>query len=135
MTRAKRITLPEVLNDRGRLIFAEHGRHIPFAVKRIFAIYEVPTGASRGGHAHRVQQQLLIMLAGACTLLADDGTVRIEERMQDPTEGIYIPSRLWIELSDFTAGSVCLVLASDLFDEQDYIRDYGEFKRLAVTAP
>ena len=133
--RATRIALPEVLDRRGRLMFAEYGRHIPFAVKRIFAIYDVPTGEARGGHAHRMQQQLLIMLAGACTFLADDGATRCEERMQHPTESIYVPSRLWIELSDFTPGSICLVLASDLFDEQDYIRDYVEFKRLTVKAP
>jgi hypothetical protein len=108
---------------------AEVARHVPFAIERVFAIYDVPSGASRGGHAHRLQEQFLVMLVGACTVVAEDESGAAEERLNGPTVGLYIPARVWIELRDFATGSICLVLASGLYDETDYFRDYREFKR------
>ena len=124
---ARRITLPEVTDLRGSLTFAEQDHHIPFAVKRIFAIYGMPAGSVRGGHAHRAQQQFLMMLAGQCTIVVDDGRSRVEETLRHPVEALYVPAGLWIELKDFSAGAICVVLASGLYDEADYVRDYREF--------
>ena len=127
-TAAAKIVLPEVLDPRGTLMFAEQGRHIPFAVKRIFAIYDVPLGIGRGGHAHRVQEQFLIMMAGACTVVVDDGACRREESLAHPTEALYVPPGVWLELKDFSPGAVCVVLSSGPYDEADYVRDYGEYR-------
>jgi dTDP-4-dehydrorhamnose 3,5-epimerase-like enzyme len=122
-----KIVLPEVRDSRGALMFAEQGRHIPFSVKRIFAIYDVPAGVQRGGHAHRAQEQFLMMLAGACKVVIDDGTSRVEESLVRPSEAIYVPAGLWLELRDFTAGAICVVLSSGPYDEADYVRDYREY--------
>jgi dTDP-4-dehydrorhamnose 3,5-epimerase-like enzyme len=123
----QRIALSEVVDARGGLIFAEESRHIPFAVKRIFSLYDVPEGAVRGGHAHIAQHQFLMMLSGTCTTLIDDGESRIEVVMKDRREGLYIPPGLWLVLKDFSAGAICLVLASGPYDEEDYIRDYSRY--------
>jgi dTDP-4-dehydrorhamnose 3,5-epimerase-like enzyme len=127
-----KIALPEVADHRGRLMFAEDGRHVPFPIRRIFAIYDIPSGIARGGHAHRSQEQLLVMLAGACRVVIDEGSSKSEEALNSPTQGLYVPPRVWIELKDFARASVCLVLTSDHYDEHDYIRDYDEFKHLIV---
>jgi hypothetical protein len=108
-------------------MFAEEDRQVPFAVKRIFAIYDVPVGVGRGGHAHRAQEQFLMMLVGGCTAVIDDGESRVKEPVDTPTEGLYLPAGLWLELEDFTPGAVCVVLASGPYEEADYIRDYAEF--------
>lgn len=123
-----KITLPEMRDPRGNLVFAEEQRHVPFAVKRVFAIYGVPPGSARGGHAHHAQEQLLFMLAGECTVIIDDGRSRAEERLATPTAALHVPAGLWLELKDFSRGAICLVLASGLYDEADYIRDYSEFR-------
>ena len=123
-----KITLPELRDPRGNLVFAEERRHVPFAVKRVFAIYGVPRGGARGGHAHRAQQQLLLMLAGGCTVVVDDGRSRVEERLETPTAALHVPAGQWLELKDFSSGAICLVLASGPYDEADYIRDYSEFR-------
>jgi hypothetical protein len=133
VTPFRKITLPEVIDDRGRLMFAEDESHIPFTIRRLFAIYGIVAGATRGGHAHRVQHQFLIMLSGACTLDIDTGVERVAERMEGPTEGLYVPPKVWIELRNFVPGSVCLVLASAHYDAADYIRDYDEFKQLSAV--
>jgi dTDP-4-dehydrorhamnose 3,5-epimerase-like enzyme len=112
---------------------AECGRHVPFVIKRIFAIYDVPPGQARGGHAHREQHQFIIMMTGACRLTIDDGASQSEDDLTGPKAGLHIPPRVWIELKAFTPGSVCLVLASDLYDPDDYVRDYAEFKRLIAS--
>jgi hypothetical protein len=128
---ARKITLPEIVDERGRLMFGEEGRHIPFAIKRIFAIYDVREGAKRGGHAHRRQEQFIIMLSGECRIVIHDGTGIREECLNRPDTGLYVPSLIWIELSGFSSGAVCLVLTSGAYDEADYIRDYVEFQNAA----
>ena len=127
----RKVILPEIVDQRGRLMFGEEGRHIPFAIKRIFAIYDVRDGAKRGGHAHRRQEQFVVMLAGKCRITIRDGTESREEFLTGPTIGLYVPPVIWIELSDFSPGAVCLVLTSDTYDEADYIREYVEFQNLA----
>ena len=111
-------------------MFAEEGRHVPFPVRRIFTIYDVVAGATRGGHAHREQGQFLIMLSGGCLVEWDDGDAISTERLYLPTQGIYIPPVTWIVLKKFSPGAICLVLASGHYDEDDYIRDYAEFKQI-----
>src|SRR5712671_1832281 len=95
----RRINLPEVADHRGRLMFAEESRHIPFLVKRIFAIYDVPAGMNRGGHAHRAQQQFLVMMNGECVAIVDDGADRTTEPLRERTTGLYVPAGLWLELT------------------------------------
>jgi hypothetical protein len=128
----RRITLPETADLRGRLMFAEDERHIPFRVRRVFAIYQVPAGQPRGAHAHRTCHQFIVMLAGGSTVSIDEGADTCEERLDRPTQGLYVPPLVWIELRDFTPDAVCLVLTSEHFDEADYIRDRVEFQRLVA---
>lgn len=130
----RRVALPEIADGRGRLMFVEETRHIPFPVRRLFSIYDVAPGMTRGGHAHRQQQQFLIMVSGACNVVIDDGRARASEILDSPTQGLHIPAGLWVELEDFTAGAIAVVLASDLYDEADYVRNYDEFKRLKAIA-
>jgi hypothetical protein len=126
----KRVSLPEMVDERGRLMFAEVERHIPFVVKRIFAIYGVAPGRERASHAHRENHQFIIALSGACTIDFDDANNIGTERLDLPTQGFYVPPLVWITLKNFTAGAICLVLASDLYDPAEYIRDRTEFERL-----
>jgi mannose-6-phosphate isomerase-like protein (cupin superfamily) len=123
--------LPERTDARGVLTFAQQDDQIPFAVKRFFALHDLPPGADRGGHAHREQHQFLVMLAGSATVTVDDGKARTEVRLDRPNLALYVPPLLWLDLSGFTAGAVCLVLASDVYAESDYIRDRETFLRLA----
>jgi hypothetical protein len=130
----KMVDLPEIIDERGRLIFAEVNRHIPFEVRRIFSIYEVVPGQKRAGHAHRTTHQFITMLSGACTIVFDDGKEAQTERLASPRQGLYVPPLIWITLMDFTPGAVCLVLASELYDAAEYIRDHAEFLRLSRNA-
>jgi hypothetical protein len=127
---ARKIMLPEIVDERGRLMFGEEGRHIPFAIKRIFAIYDLRAGAKRGGHAHRRQEQFIIMLSGECRIAIKDGNNQREELLSGPTMGLHVPPATWIELSGFSPGAVCLVLTSGAYDEADYIREFVEFQNL-----
>jgi hypothetical protein len=130
----RKIILPEVVDERGRLVFAEAGRHIPFAIQRIFSIYGVPPGQERAAHAHRTNHQFITMLSGACTIVFDDGKEVRTEYLNAPRLGFYVPPFVWVTLKDFTPGAVCLVLASELYDAAEYIRDRGEFLRLSRNA-
>jgi hypothetical protein len=121
------VGLQLIRDARGSLLIAEAQRHIPFAVKRVFAIYDVTEGASRGGHAHRTQEQFLMIVAGDCTATIDDGRSRAVVQLKRGSEGLYVPARHWLELAQFSAGAVCVVLASGPYDEADYIRDYDGF--------
>jgi WxcM-like, C-terminal len=127
------IDLPLRADKRGKLVFAQQGEHIPFPVKRIFYIYDVPAGSSRAGHAHRAQQQCLIMLAGSCRVRIDDGARKSALVLDSPRTALYAPPLTWLDIDDFTDGSICLVLVSDVYDESDYLRDYTEFVRLIAA--
>lgn len=125
------IELPQRADTRGALTFAQQGDHIPFAVKRFFAIYSVTEGAGRGAHAHRAQHQFLVMLAGNAAVTVDDGTTRMQVVLDRPSLALHAPPMLWLELENFSADAICMVLASDVYSESDYIRDRLEFLRLA----
>ncbi len=121
------IQLPKISDNRGNITFIESNNNIDFEIKRVYYLYDVPGGADRGGHAHRVLYQLLIAVAGSFDVLLNDGTQEKSFHLNRGYEGLLIKPYIWRELNNFSSGAVCLVLASDLFDEADYIRDYKEF--------
>lgn len=123
----KIIDLPKISDPRGNLTFVEENRHVPFEIKRVFYLYDVPTGEDRGAHAHRKLHQFLICLSGSFDVELDDGRHKKIEHLNRPWKGLHIPPMIWASEVNFDPGSVCLVLASDLYDEADYFRDYGEF--------
>jgi hypothetical protein len=114
-------------NDTGSLSFFEEGRDIPFAIKRMYYIYGVSPGARRGFHAHKHLQQVLFAIHGSCKLLLDDGSERTIVTLDAPDRGLLLRGVVWREMYDFSPGAVLLVLASEYYDESDYIRDYGAF--------
>lgn len=121
------VDLPKVVDQRGNLTYIEGGRHIPFDVRRVFYIYDVPTGESRGAHAHRTLHQFLICLSGSFDVAIDDGTSKDVLHLNRPWRGLYIPPLIWAREINFDPGTVCLVLTSDFYDESDNIRDYDLF--------
>jgi hypothetical protein len=125
------IELPERNDARGSIVFAQQPDHIPFAVKRFFAIHGVAARASRGGHAHHALHQLLVILTGKVTVTIDDGVTRTPVVLDRPNFALYAPPMLWLELDGFSSDAVCMVLVSDIYAESDYIRDRAEFLRLA----
>lgn len=113
--------------DRGNLTVISNNDAIPFAVKRLYYLYDVPGGESRGGHAHRDLQQLIVAASGSFDVVLDDGKVKRRFTLNRPYQGLFIVPGIWRELENFSSGSVCLVLASEKYDEADYIRDYKDF--------
>jgi len=123
----KIIELPKIHHPSGNLTFIEADRHIPFEIKRIYYLYDVPGGATRGGHAHRQLQQLLIAMSGSFDVLLDDGQEKQRYHLNRSYYGLYICPMIWRELDNFSSGSVCMALASDYYEESDYYRDYQTF--------
>lgn len=126
----KIIEFPIVKDYRGNLTFIEENKHIPFQIRRIYYLYDVPTGATRGGHAHIKLEQVIIALSGSFEVILDDGYVKKTFFLNRPHYGLYIPPGIWRELKNFSSNSVALVLASELYEEKDYIRDYETFKQM-----
>ena len=124
------VELPKITDLRGNLTFAESDRHVPFPIRRVFYLYDVPTGASRGAHAHREQHQFLVCLSGSFDVMLDDGGRQNLVHLNRPWKGLHIPPMIWAAEVNFDPGTVCLVLASDLYREPDYIREYDEFRAL-----
>lgn len=120
------LTIPKIHDTRGNLSVIE-GDVIPFAMKRVYYLYDVPSGAERGGHSHKVQQEFLVALSGSFDVILTDGQSKKTVTLNKPNEGLLIPNGIWRELENFSSGSVCLVIASDVFEEADYIRDYQDF--------
>ena len=114
-------------DDRGQLIALEEGSDIPFSIKRVYYMYDTKEGVHRGFHAHRKLEQILVCVSGSCTVLLDNGTERKEVFLEKPYEGLYVSSGMWREMYDFSPDAVLLVLASEPYDEADYIRDYDQF--------
>lgn len=114
-------------DSRGSLIALEAKKDIPFEIKRIYYIFDTKEGVVRGHHAHKTLQQVLICVSGSCTIVLDDGKARSEVLLDKPNIGLYIGPNIWREMKDFSPGAVLLVLASDWYNEADYIRDYSEF--------
>jgi len=123
------VTLPKLNDDRGALSFAEGNQHVPFDIKRIFYLYDVPANKSRGAHAHKTLHQFIISFGGALDITLDDGRDKQLFTLRNPNEGLYIPPMIWTAVENFNPQSVCVVLASDVYDEGDYYRDYEEFLR------
>jgi len=121
------IALPKIVDARGNLSFIESNRHIPFEIQRVFYLYDVPGGETRAGHALKTCVQFLIAVSGSFEAVIDDGRNKQEYLLNLPYQGLLIPSLFWRELKNFSSGSVCLVLASQPYDESNYIRDYQEF--------
>ncbi len=127
VSEAKIIDIPKIVDIRGNLSVVEELKDIPFKIARVYWVYDVPSGESRGGHAHKRLKQFLIALSGSFTVTLDDGTERRKFLLNHPYQGLEIETGIWRTLDDFSSGAVCLVLASELYDEEDYIREYDEF--------
>ncbi len=128
------IELPRVPDARGNLTFVESGRHIPFDIKRVYYLYDVPGGASRAGHAHKQLQQVLIAMSGSFDVLIDDGTSKKKFHLNRSYFGLYIPSMVWREIDNFSSGAVCMALASAFYDEADYYRSHDAFSAAVAKA-
>jgi len=128
------IELPKITDPRGNLTFIEGGRHIPFDIKRVYYLYDVPGGAERGGHAHKALNQLIIAMSGSFDVVLDDGHAKKRFHLNRSYYGLYVCPMLWRELDNFSSGSVCMVLASNIYEESDYYRDYNEYLA-ALSAP
>jgi dTDP-4-dehydrorhamnose 3,5-epimerase-like enzyme len=130
LDRCKILNFPKITDLRGNLSFIEENRHIPFEIKRVYYLYDVPCGASRGGHAHKTLEQMVIALSGSFDVILDDGDERRKFFLNRPHYGLYIPPGVWRELENFSSNSVALSIVSEVYDESDYIRNYETFKRM-----
>ena len=124
------ISLQRILDVRGSLTFIEGKKHLPFEIARVYYLYDVPSGESRGAHAHRKLEQLFIAASGSFDIVLDDGHKKETITLRQPYNGLYVPELVWRDLNNFSSGSVCLVLASRPYEETDYIRDYTKFLEL-----
>lgn len=123
---SKLIKIPKIEDTRGNLSVIENDL-IPFEIKRVYYLYDVPAGAERGGHAHKEQKEFLVALSGSFDVILNDGQSEKVIALNKPYEGLLINEGIWRELKNFSSGSVCLVIASEVFEEVDYIRDFNEF--------
>ena len=121
------INLPKIEDERGNLTFIEEENHIPFKIKRVYWIYDVPGGQKRGGHAFKEQQEFIVALSGSFDVVIDDGKQKQTFPLNRSYYGLYIPNGLWREMNNFSTNSLALVLSSTEFSEDDYIRDYASF--------
>ena len=128
------IELPRIDDPRGKLTFVQQPGALPFPLARVFFIYDVPTGESRGAHAHRHLQQVVVCLSGSFDVTLDDGRERTRVHLNRPWQGLHVPAMIWAAEVNFDPGSICLVLASAPYDPDDYIRDYAQFVALARAA-
>jgi dTDP-4-dehydrorhamnose 3,5-epimerase-like enzyme len=129
----KIIELPKISDPRGNLTFIEGMQHIPFDIRRVYYTYDVPGGADRGGHAHKELHQLIIAMSGSFDVTLDDGQNKMKYHLNRSYQGLYVCPMMWRDLDNFSSGSVCMVLASNIYTASDYYRDYDEFLS-AVTS-
>jgi len=123
----KVVLLPKINDPRGNLTFIEGNRHIPFSIQRVYYLYDVPGGAERGGHAHKDLHQLIIAMSGSFDVVLDDGAEKKRFHLNRSYAGLYVCPMIWREIDNFSSGSVCMVLASNRYEEDDYYRNYEEF--------
>lgn len=121
------VELPKIADPRGNLTFVEGGEHIPFDIRRVYYLYDVPGGSERGSHAHRTLHQFVIAMSGSFDVILDDGREQKRFHLARSYYGLYVCPMMWRSLDNFSSGAVCTVLASQRYDESDYIRDHGEF--------
>jgi hypothetical protein len=121
------IHLPKIEDSRGNLTFIEGERHVPFAIKRVFYLYDVPGGADRAGHALKTCHQFLVAMSGSFDVLHDDGKQKKRVHLNRSYYGLYLPPMIWRQIDNFSSGSVCLALASERYDAEDYHRNYSEY--------
>ena len=127
MSLGKLIELPRITDPRGNLTVAEASKNIPFDIKRVYWLYDVPGGECRGGHAHKQIKEILIAVSGSFHVTLDNGKEKQTFLLNHPYQGLLIDTKTWRTLDDFSSGAVCVVLASDFYDENDYIYDYNDF--------
>lgn len=127
-SKAKILDLPKIVDPRGNLTFIDEGIHIPFKIERSYWIYDVPGGQSRGGHAFKMQHEFIVALSGSFDVSVDDGKERQTFSLNRSYYGLYLPSGLWREMTNFSTNSLALVLSSTQYSETDYIRNYKEFQ-------
>jgi dTDP-4-dehydrorhamnose 3,5-epimerase-like enzyme len=130
---AQVVTLPELVDHRGTLSYGQVGAPLPFTPRRYFVIYGVRSGQVRGAHAHREVEQFMVCVSGAVTLVLDDGSTTDEVRLDSPAVGVLVPPLVWNVTRDYTPDAVLLVLASDVYREEEYIRDYSAFLAAAAA--
>ena len=124
------INLPKISDPRGNLTFIEGGNHLPFEIKRIFYLYDVPGGAWRAGHALKTCHQFVIAISGSLDVILDNGIRKKRYHLNRSYYGLYIPPLIWREIDNFSTNSVCLVMASEFYQESDYFRSYAEFRKI-----
>lgn len=122
------IELPKISDPRGNLTFIEGNHHVPFGIERVYYLYDVPGGAERGGHAHKALHQLIVAMSGSFDIELDDGRSKRRYHLNRSYFGLYVCPMIWRQIDNFSSGSVCMVLASNRYDEADYYRDYQEFQ-------
>lgn len=127
LNKCKLLDFPKIIDPRGNLTFIEGSDHVPFEIKRVYYLYDVPGGSVRGGHAHKDLNQMIIALSGSFDVLLDDGSKKEIYHLNSPSKGLLVTPMVWRELNNFSSGSVCLVVASEHFSEEDYYRDYSQF--------
>ena len=125
---SRTIELPRLESESGAITPVEGGSEVPFEIARVFFLYDIVAGARRGGHAHRLLEQVWVAAMGSFRAVLDDGRERRTVELRQPHMGLYIPTMVWTELVDFASGTVCVVLASHPYEEREYIRDYAAFK-------
>ena len=130
ITDCRIIELERIADPRGNLTVVEAEQHVPFEIRRVYYLYDVPGGARRAGHAHLALQQFIIAVAGSFDVVVDDGRERKRFFLNRSYYGLYIPPMMWREIENFSSGSVCLAIVSTHYDEADYYRDYEEFRRV-----
>ena len=128
------IELPKIQDPRGNLTFIENSRHIPFDIKRVYYLYDVPGGSDRGAHGHRDLRQFIVAMSGSFDVILDDGQRQRRHHLNRSYYGLYVCPMMWRYLDNFSSGAVCMVLASEFYDEADYFRDYATFLEAARQA-
>lgn len=126
------VDLPRIRHDNGSLTFFQNSPEAPFPVKRVFYLYDIPGDSERGGHSHHQAQELIVALSGCFDVVLNDGHQSRRFTLNRPYRGLYIPAGIWRELNNFSSGSVCLVLTSEKFDEDDYVREFDRFLELTA---